>query len=126
MLTNFKRNCMGTVSFDGKFDGMRKAQDFIVYPFHAGNQTESAMIQSDTRIGRIHLTTGQVTMSPPRAGGSYGVHMAFAKPAGVLPADELLLLKANIFSTADSMAGSNRHHVYTDNSGAANVFQVQA
>jgi len=57
---------MGTVSFDGKFDGMRKAQDFIVYPMHEGNSADSALVQSDTRIGRIDLQTGAVIMSPSR------------------------------------------------------------
>ena len=112
---------MGTVSFDAKFDGMRKAQDFIVYPMHAGNQSAAAQVQSDTRIGIIHLTTGQVLMSPARAGGSYGVHLALAKPAGILNAEELLLLKSNIFATAHGKAGNNGI-VYTDNSAALEVF----
>ena len=30
MISNIRKNIMGTVSFAGKFDGMRKAQDFIV------------------------------------------------------------------------------------------------
>ncbi len=126
MITNIRRNRMGTVSFDGKFDGMRKAQDFIVYPFHAGNQTAAAKVQSDTRIGLIHLTTGQILMSPSRAGGSYGVHLTLAQPAGTLTGEELLLLKAQIAATANGHAGTNGI-VYTDNSGAMEVFgQVQA
>ena len=32
MISNIHKNCMGTVSFDAKFAGMRKPQDFIVYP----------------------------------------------------------------------------------------------
>lgn len=126
MITNIHRNRMGTVSFDGKFDGMRKAQDFIVYPFHAGNQTTAAKVQSDTRIGMIHLTTGQILMSPSRQGGSYGVHLALAQPAGTLTGEELMLFKAQIAGTAHGKAGSNGI-IYTDNSGAMEVFaQVQA
>jgi len=112
---------MGTVSFDGKFDGMRKAQDFIVYPMHAGNNASKAKIQSDTRIGSIDLTTGLVTLSPARQGGSYGAHMALAKPAGTLTSEELLMLKASIFATAHGHAGTNGI-VYTDNSAAIEVF----
>lgn len=123
MITNIRKNCMGTVSFDGKFDGMRKAQDFIVYPMHAGNDTSTAKIQSDTRIGRIHLTTGEVILSPSRQGGSYGVHMAFAKPAGKLTGDELLTFKAQIAATAHGHAGTNGI-VYTDNSAAMEVFNA--
>ncbi len=126
MINNIRKNCMGTVSFDGRFDGMRKAQDFIVYPMHAGNPTESALVQSDTRIGRIHLTTGEVIMSPSRQGGSYNVHLMLAKPAGTLTAEELLLFKSAIFSTASGKAGNNAMHVFTDNSAALEVFgQVQ-
>lgn len=48
MITNIRKNRIGTVSFDGKFDGMRKSQDFIVYPMHDGNDTSTALVQSDT------------------------------------------------------------------------------
>ena len=122
MITNIHRNRMGTTSFDGKFDGMRKAQDFIVYPMHEGRQTEAAQVQSDTRIGMIHLQTGAVMMSPSRQGGSYGVHLAFAKPAGKLSGEELLALKTAIFASAHGKAGTNGV-VYTDNSGELEVFQ---
>jgi hypothetical protein len=122
MLKNIRKNCMGTVSFDGQFPGMRKAQDFIVYPMHAGNDASKAKIQSDTRIGTIDMETGEVVMSPPRAGGSYGVHMMLAKPIGKLSAEELFMLKAGIFGTAHGHAGSNGI-VYTDNSAALEVFK---
>lgn len=119
MISNLRKNRMGTVSFDGKFVGMRKAQDFIVYPMK-GAETH-ATVQSDTRIGEIDLTYGVVKMSPPRQGGSYGVHLAFAREQGQLTAEELLLFKAHIFATAHGMAGTNGI-VYCDNSGAADVF----
>lgn len=126
MITNTRKNCLGTVSFSGKFDGMRKPQDFIVYPMHAGNDTARAKIQSDTRIGFINLTDGEVRLSPPRSGGSYFVHLDFAKPAGQLNSEDLLLLKAQIFATASGKAGNNALHVFTDNSAALEVFGVQS
>ncbi|MCR4304941.1 MAG: hypothetical protein NUV63_12095 [Gallionella sp.] len=126
IIADLRKNCMGTVSFNGKFAGMRKAQNFIVYPMHSGNSTESALVQSNTRIGRIHLTTGEVLMSPSRQGGSYNVHLMLAKPADALSAEELLLFKSAIFATADGKAGNNAMHVFTDNSAALEVFgQVQ-
>src|SRR3990167_9688924 len=125
-ISNLRKNRMGTVSFDAQFNGMRKPQDFIVYPMHAGNAAESALVQSDTRIGRIHLETGNVIMSPSRQGGSYNVHLMLCKPAGTLSAEELLLLKAAIFSTASGKAGNNAMHVYTDNSAALEVFGAAA
>jgi hypothetical protein len=118
-ISQLRKNTMGTMTFDGKFPGMRKAQDFIVYPI--SNQTEDILIQSDTRIGRIHLTSGVVTMSPPRAGGSYNIHLMLAKQIDVLSAEDLLMLKAGIFSTASGHAGSNGL-VYVDNKGALDVF----
>lgn len=120
-ISNIRKNRMGTVSFDGKLDGMRKAQDFITYPIKDESDAKRVTIQSDTRIGIINLENGKVTLSPARSGGSYFVHLIYAKPAGVLNAEELLLYKAAIFGTAHGMAGSNGM-VYTDNSGAVGVF----
>jgi len=115
---------MGTVSFDGKFDGMRKAQDFIVYPMK--ESTTLATVQSDTRIGVINLESGTVTMSRPKAGGAYFIHLNGAQIAGRLAGEELMLFKAQIAGTAHGHAGTNGI-VYTDNSGAMEVFgQVQA
>ena len=121
MISNIRKNIMGTVSFDGKFDGMRKAQDFIVYPFHAGNDMTTATIQSDTRIGMINLQSGTITMSRPKPGGAYFVHMNGASIVGKLTEEELFMLKAEIFASASGKVGTNGI-VYTDNSGALEVF----
>ena len=121
MISNMHRNIMGTVSFDGKFDGMRKAQDFIIYPMHAGQSSAAAKIQSDTRIGMICLESGKVILSPARKGGSYGVHLALATYAGTLGAEELLMLKGHIMASAHGNAGTNGI-IYTDNSGAMEMF----
>ncbi len=122
MISNIRRNCMGTTSFDGKFPGMRKPQDFIVYPFHAGNDANVATIQSDTRIGRVDLTTGAVILSASKSSGAYFVHLIGAKVAGILSAEDLLMLKAGIFATAHGMAGTNGI-MYTDNSAALEIFK---
>lgn len=122
MISNIRKNIMGTVSFDGLFPGMRKAQDFIVYPFHAGNDTSRAKIQSDTRIGSIDLRTGVVILSKPRAGGAYGVHLDGAPYNSTLWAEDLLMFKAQIAASASGKAGTNGI-MYTDNSGALEVFQ---
>jgi hypothetical protein len=121
MISNIHRNCMGTTSFDAKFPGMRKAQDFIVYPMHSGNDATKAMIQSDTRIGFIHMESGTITLSKPRAGGAYGVHLNGAQVVGRLSSENLLMLKAEIFGSAHGNAGTNGI-VYTDNSAAVDVF----
>lgn len=117
MISGYRKNVLGTACFEGKFPGMRKAQEFIVYPMAA--KAEDAQIQSDTRIGRIHLATGEVLMSAPAAGGAYGRHLATAKVIAKLDAEALLLFKAQIAATAGKSVGAS---VMTcDNSGAASV-----
>ena len=123
MISNIRRNIMGTTSFDGLFPGMRKAQDFIVYPMK--ESAELAQIQSDTRIGFIHMETGTVTMSKPKPGGAYFIHLNGAQIIGRLSGEELLLLKAAIMGSAHGKAGTNGI-VYTDNSGALGVFGAQS
>ena len=125
MISNIRRNIMGTTSFDGLFPGMRKAQNFTVYPVKAEQDAGRVTVQSDTRIGFIHMETGTVTMSKPKPGGAYFVHLNGAQIIGTLPADDLLLLKAAIMGSAHGNAGTNGI-VYTDNSGALAVFGAQS
>ena len=119
MITNCRKNCMGTVSFDGLFPGMRKPQDFVVYPMN--DAADLAKIQSDTRIGVIDMQSGSIALSRPRAGGAYAAHLSGAAIVGRLPAEELLIVKTAIMSTAHGMAGTNGM-VYCDNSAAGDVF----
>lgn len=49
-VTKIRKNILGTISFTAKFTGMRKEQEFIVYP---NPDPGCILIQSDTRIGRI-------------------------------------------------------------------------
>jgi hypothetical protein len=67
-ISNCKMNNVGFVYFDAKFAGMRKPQDLVVYP--KLDTDLSITVQSGTRIGTIHLTTGIVKMSPGKASGS--------------------------------------------------------
>lgn len=120
VISNFRKNCMGTMSFDALFKGMRKSQEFIVYPIKAGDSAETVTIQSDTRIGEIFLADGKVRLSPGIPNGAYFHHMLLAKEVPSLSGEELLLLKANVFSTVSSMAGSRG--VTCDNSAALEVF----
>jgi hypothetical protein len=120
-ITNIKVNCMGTLSFDGKFNGMRKTQDFIVYPMQKDDDGQSIKIQSDTRIGYIDLTSGDIKLSPPRQGGSYFMHLALAQKIDQLTAEELAGLKFRLIQTSGDMVGNNGMHVYCDNSKAEAV-----
>jgi hypothetical protein len=73
-LSNLHKNFLGTVSFDLKLKGMRKAQDFIVYPITAEDADKPIMVQSETRIGKIDLETGRGLMSKSHPNGAYFVH----------------------------------------------------
>jgi len=116
MISNIHKNIMGTVSFDGLFAGMRKAQDFIVYPVkNDGHPMTNARIQSDKRSGLISLTDGQVILLE----GKY--FTGAVKHTDKLSAEELLMFKSAIFASASGKAGSNGI-VHCDNSGALEVF----
>ena len=60
-ITNYKKNIMGTLSFDLKVKGMNKPQDFIVYPM--SEKTDKIKIQSDKKFGEIHIATGNGILS---------------------------------------------------------------
>ena len=119
MITNIRKNCVGTISFDGKFHGFRKFFNFIVYPMKQAQPC--AMVQSDTRIGWINLTTGAVALCPPVSSGAYQPHLRLATHIDTLNAEELLMLKAQIMATASKQAGGNGV-IQCDNSGALEVF----
>lgn len=78
-ITSLRKNCVNTYDITAQFPGMRKPQEFTVYP--KGNQSggeHCRIIQSDTRIGVINLKDGVVALSPPKQGGAYGIHLAEA------------------------------------------------
>jgi hypothetical protein len=106
---------MGTVSFDGQFKGMRKPQDFVVYPM--SEVTTCAKIQADSRCGYIDLRTGEILLA--KGGYDFGA----VQPCDSLNSEELLLLKAAIMGTASAKAGTKS--VVCDNSGALDVFQLK-
>ena len=86
MISNIRIGITGAVVFDGKFDGMRKAQEFIVYM--PKKNDEFAVIQSSTRIGKVHLKFGAVQLTPSIKGGAYFVDMIHARRAGVIDKEE--------------------------------------
>lgn len=110
---------MGTVSFDGKFSGMRKAQDFIVYPMQDSGEIIS--VQSDNRFARIDLSTGQVVMSAAatcHAGSAWLLLCRIRKTTknDTIPAEELQVLRQWIKSTGGLEVGDS--FVKCDNIGA--------
>lgn len=124
-IEKIKRNSMGTVAFEGKFLGMRKPQEFITYPIGKDDDKTKVKVQSDTRIGYIHLESGHVHLSASIKSGAYNHHLGYLNHAGKLRADELFSLKAMLLDSASPKAGSNGV-ISCDNSGAAQVFDQQA
>lgn len=107
MLSNFRKNSMGTVSFDGQFEGMRKPQDFDVYPLNGDSDPEKLVIQSDTRYGWLFLEDGKVFMSPSVSSGAYRQHLVKGKYLTPISAAELKSLKEHVAATASARAGTN-------------------
>ena len=123
MLTNFKKNCLGTLDFTAQFDGMRKPQEFCVYPM---NETDGrkVQIQSDSRFGVINLEAGKLALSASSPGATYvtwAKHLFQRKVTFVtIPPSELAALKDAIRGTGKvGLAGTGP--VYTDNSGALQI-----
>lgn len=115
-ISEFHKNIMGTLSFNLKLKNMRKFQDFIVYPIKNGDT--KILIQSDTRIGTIEMTTGDGKMSQSHTGGAYGIHLSMDKLTSFkLNDDQLNELKIELSKTAGVNVGSSI--VKSDNEGAA-------
>lgn len=109
-ITNIHVNIMGTCSFDGKFHGMRKAQDFIVYPMQdSGTQIK---IQSDHRFGIIDTETGKGILSANRAQYANSLFLQICVSNGTaikfaLDMEELQTLRQWIKSTGGENVGSS-------------------
>lgn len=112
---------MGTLSFAGKFKGMRKSQDFIIYPMHEGASISKIKIQSDTRIGYINLDNGTVSLCPPVSSGAYNPHLMFVKNVDTLTREELAGLIFRLVQTSGEKVGNNSLCIFTDNSAAGKV-----
>lgn len=124
MISNIRKNNMGTTSFNGKFSGMRKEQDFIVYPIL--NIKTTIMIQSDTRFGYIEIVTGVCTLSASHANGAHSMTFVMDKlnnkcKVDTIPQEELNNLLNFIRGTSNPMAGNNGMNVFCDNSKAHTI-----
>jgi len=126
IFSNLNKNCMGTASFDLQIKGMRKPQDFIVYPIQESNQADKIHIQSDHRYGILDVTTGKGRMSANRNQYANSWFLAICEANGTavdfeLNQLDLQTLKMFIFTTAKKLAGNNCISMYCDNSNAINI-----
>ena len=123
MITNIKKNSVGTASFDGKFGKMRKAQNFVTYPIHSDMNGETITIQSEHRFAIVKVASGETLMSANHAQYANSMHLQcdiINSKAERFTIDKGILepLLAFIRGTAGSMVGNNAMCVYTDNSNA--------
>lgn len=120
-IIGLSKNIMRTTDIEMKISGMRKSQDFIVYPIGKDDAGSVITVQSDTRIGKIDLSTGRGVMSQSHSNGAYFVHLQMDKltPFTVSESD-LEDIKAHIFKTAGSSVGTRG--ITSDNSGASRVY----
>lgn len=118
IVTNIQGNIMGTTSFYLQIKGMRKPQDFIVYPISKDDSAKTITIQSDTRIGTLNLENGKGEMSQSHQNGAYFMHLSMDKKTPFeVKVEDLETLKMHLILTASDKAGNNG--VMTcDNSGA--------
>lgn len=121
IITNIEKSIMGTMKFDAKFPGMRKAQNFIVYPMEKG--AENIHVQSDSRYAIIDTTTGNAEITGSASGHHNSWLLYYQRAKGqtklfTVPAADLSELKMKIFITA-GMVGD--HGIVSDNSAASDI-----
>lgn len=73
IIKNIAKNYLRTIEITMKIKGMRKFQEFTVYPIQQGDT--SILVQSDTRIARISLN-GEGIMSKSHPNGANSTHLA--------------------------------------------------
>ena len=119
-IENIHENIMGTISFDMKIKGMRKPQEFIVYPISDGEGKKPITIQSDKRISLLSLNTGIGVISENHANGAYNHHLSMDKLTRFkIESNDLELLKRAIFETSGYQVGNSV--ITSDNSGAKEI-----
>lgn len=111
-VTKIRRNIMGTISFTAKFKGMRKEQEFIVYP----NPDDKITVQSESRFGYVDAKSGQIIFATNCSCGA----LFAARPKKTDIIENIEELKTAIRKTAGDAVGNNGI-VHCDNSKAGNV-----
>jgi len=113
---------MGTLQFDAKFAGMRKEQNFLVYPMN--EKSNIIFCQSESRWLEINSETGECEITSSASGHHNRWLLVMQRSQGksrkfTLPNVELQHLKMQIFLTAGKSVGNKV--ITTDNSGAKEI-----
>lgn len=114
---------MGTLSIDMKLKGMRKAQEFTLYPIN--KDTTELMIQSDTRIAKINLD-GKGLVSKSHSNGAYGIHLAIdvLTPFEFSQKDWQQIVEYIGLTESNEAGKKENRFIFSDNSGAKSIFNL--
>ena len=117
-IEKIKLNSMNTCDIHMKIKGMRKFQEFSVYPIGKDEKEPTITIQSDTRFGKLSLKNGKGLMSKSHQNGAYSHHLQMDKlTLFLLSKEQLEQVKEQIINS--SKPRKSRVGVITDNSGAS-------
>ena len=123
-LINFRKNCMGTMSFTLKLGKMKKAEEFTTYPIQKNDDGKVIWLQSKHRWAELDTKTGEIILSARRAQYADNVWLMCCKINGTAETDKadaetLEKMLSAIRGTASPMAGGNNIlSMYCDNSNA--------
>jgi hypothetical protein len=122
-ISKIRKNCMGTLSITMRIKGMRKDQEFILYPIN--KDSTNLKIQSDTRIATVDLD-GNGKMSKSHQSGAYFHHLNFDKLAPfAFSKSDWNQIVDYIGLTESKEAGKKENGVISsDNSGAKSIFNL--
>lgn len=118
-------NIMGTASILAKFDGMRKAQEFTIYPM--STDAKKILCQSDSRWLEINPETGDCEITTSQSGHHSSWMLQLQKSIRKhkefkLSEFDLQSLKMQIFTTASKNAGKRENGIIqSDNSAAIKI-----
>jgi hypothetical protein len=118
-IKNIGRCILGTAKFDAKFEGMRKEQNFTVYPM--AETSDKISCQSEGRWLEIEIATGNCWITSSQSGHHNSWMLGLQKAWGkakqfTLDADQLEALKEGIRKTTGKSVGNSV--ITTDNSQA--------
>lgn len=118
-IDSIRKNCMGTISFNMMYKGMRKVDDFIVYPKSSDDTDAIIRIQSGRRFGQLDLNTGKSIIAVADNANSITLSMQIALKTAkcvMFTPEQCQQLKERILDTYSSKAGTNGI-MYSDNTG---------
>lgn len=123
-ITDFEKNCMGTMSFSLKLKGMRKAEEFCVYPIN--KQTEVIYFQSPHRWANLNLKSKTFEVSARREQYANSAWFTVCQINHTTTEDKLTneqfdLIISKIKDTVGESVGNNILAIVCDNSYADKI-----